>query len=66
MKAHGSSDTVRVSWAGHCLSSFVSFQGGGGQMGLDEGWVGRPRFRIKGWDAASISIGKKKMLTGSR
>lgn len=65
MKAHGSSDAVKVSWARDCLASFVSL-GGGVQMGLDEGWVGRPQFRIKGSDAVVINIRKKKMLTGSR
>ena len=64
MKAHGSSDAARVSWARDCLASFVSW--GGVQMGLDEGWVGRPQFRIKGSDAVIINIRKKKMLTGSR
>lgn len=28
MKAHGSSDAVKVSWARDCLASFVSLGGG--------------------------------------
>lgn len=66
MCARLSSDAVRVSWVGDCLSSFVSFQGGGGQMGLDPGWLGRPPFTIKGSDAVMIHIRKKEMLTGPR
>ena len=51
---------------GQGLLSLICLLGGGVQMGLDEGWVGRPQFRIKGSDAVIINIRKKKMLTGSR
>lgn len=53
-----------------CLGEWMAYPHlsplGEGQMGLDEGWIGRPQSRMKGSDAVIIKIRKKKMLTDSR